>query len=88
MASDFWFEIIVVSARRPSYCEHILGILSIYVSVENTSDRIRPESKGVREPGKFKEALGVWADTRHLLFIIRLRDEVYKAMEITYGEYL
>jgi len=88
VANDFWFEIIVVSARRPSYCEHILGILSIYVSVENTSDRIRPEFKGVREPNKFKKALKVWADTRHLLFIILLRDEVYKTIEITYNEHL
>ena len=61
---------------------------SIYVSVKNINNRIKLEFKGVRELNKFKEALRVWADTRHLLFIIRLRDEVYKAMEITYGEYL
>jgi hypothetical protein len=62
-------------------------MLSIYVSVENASDRIGPESMGVREPSKFKEALGVWADTRHLLFVIRLRDEVCKAMKITHDKY-
>ena len=88
MASDFWFEIIVVSARRLSYYEYVLNILSIYVRIENTSDRIRLEFKGVREPNKFKKALKVWADTRHLLFIILLRDEVYKTIEITYNEHL
>jgi hypothetical protein len=62
-------------------------MLLICVSVENASDCIGPESKGVCEPGKFKEVLGVWANTRHLLFIIRLWDEVYKAMEIAYSEY-
>jgi hypothetical protein len=34
-------------------------MLLIYVSVKNTSNRIRPKSKGVRKPSKFKEVLGV-----------------------------
>ena len=63
-------------------------MLSIYISIENTSDRIGPESKGIHEPSKFKEVLGVQANTRYLLFIIRLQDEVYKAMKIAYGEHL
>ena len=62
-------------------------MLSIRISVENASDRIRPKSKGDREPSKFKKALRVGADTQHLLFVIRLRDEAGKAMEIAHGEH-
>ena len=51
---------------------------SIRISFENVSGRIRFESKGVHEPGKFKKALGVEADTPHLLFVIQLRNEALR----------
>jgi hypothetical protein len=45
-------------------------MLLIRVSVKNASNYIRPESKGVYKPSKFKEVLRIWADTRHLFFVI------------------